>query len=84
MTRISGGRKTRKIQKALKEKLGITAEVWYEPINGPCIEMQGYCGGWYYNGVDQQGDHYEDVLGYNVQEAMTMIQLTADLRKTCR
>lgn len=79
--RRSGGRKTKLIQQALREKLGITADVWYEPINGPCIEMQGYAGGWYYSGVDEAGDHYEDVLGYNVAEALTMIQLTADLRK---
>ena len=74
-----GGKKSKIIAKALREKLGLqNVDVWYEPINGPCMEMQGYDGGWYYSDLDEPG--HEDVLGYTVDEALKMIDLNAKLR----
>lgn len=70
--RRTGGKKTKQIIEALKT-IGITnADVWYEPINGLPIEMQGYYGGWYYYDKDED---MEDCLGYNVEQALHMIEL---------
>ena len=75
------GPKAAKIKAALQEVLGdeeTVTDVWFEPINGPCMEMAGYAGGWYYT-TDEGG---EDCLGYNFDEAMEMIGLTKRLRES--
>jgi len=77
------GRKTIQLEKYIKEKLGIDAIVWYEPINGPCMEMQGYAGGWYYRDKeDLDESEYDDPswgepIGYNIKEAMNFIDITS-------
>lgn len=71
------GIKAEKIKKAIEEKLGETnVKVWYVPIHGPCIEMQGYAGGWFWSSDEYGGD----VLGRNFTIAMEMIDLKAHLR----
>lgn len=70
-----GGRKSKAIANALKEKMGISnADVWYEPIHGPCFEMSGYMGGWYYKDLDT--GHF-NAIGYNFQDAMEFIDLSS-------
>lgn len=72
--------KAQKIKAALQEMLGeeeTVTRVWYEPINGPCMEMQGYAGGWYYETAEGR----QDVLGYNIAEAMEMIRMMGESRK---
>lgn len=84
MTRRTGGRKSKRIEQYIRQKLGIASpRVWYEPINGPCMEMQGYAGGWYYRDADDEEDELDDFgepLGYTVEQALEMIDITARLR----
>ena len=72
------GQKAKKLWKlietVLQEKV---KDVWYEPIHGPCIEMSGYAGGWYY--ILENGR--EDCLGYNFEDAVEMINLQAKLQR---
>lgn len=71
------GSKAAKLKKLLETELGEkVVDVWYEPINGPCFEMQGYMGGWYY--ITEDGG--EDCLGYNFDSAVEMIRLLAKNR----
>ena len=66
------------LKKAIEEKLGETnVQTWYEPIHGPCFEMCGYEGGWYYSSDDTN----KEPLGYNIKEALEMVELSAELRK---
>lgn len=84
MTRRTGGRKTKLIEAAVREKLGVqNPRVWYEPINGPCMEMQGYAGGWYYldaDDIEDVADDFGEPLGYTVDQALEMIEITARMR----
>lgn len=51
-------------------------KVWYEPIKGPCMEMQGYAGGWMYEGLDGM----EDVIGgYTAEDAIRAIVVKGQL-----
>lgn len=71
------GRKAIKLQKYFKEKCGLDVRCWYEPINGPCMEMQGYAGGWYYQELDDEGSPFStgEPIGYSFDDAITMIDL---------
>ena len=74
------GRKADIIRKAIEEKLHEeNVRVWYEPIHGPCMEMAGYAGGWYWSNEDESA--FGEPLGYNLAEALAMVELTASLRK---
>lgn len=63
----------RAMEKATGRKI---LRVWYEPINGPCMEMQGYAGGWMYQ--DETGEN--TLGGYSAEEAVESIIVTARLR----
>ncbi len=64
--------KTKQLTAAISERLGHTRfRVWYEPVRGPCFEMQGYAGGWFVEGDDIG----ITPLGHNSREAMENIKL---------
>ncbi len=73
------GRKAILLERYIKEKLDEDVIAWYEPINGPCMEMQGYAGGWYCMPRHEKRG-WGEPLGYNFQEAKDHIDLTARLR----
>lgn len=65
-------RKTDKLRKAIEQQIGHTNfRVWYEPVHGPCFEMQGYAGGWYVEGEDVPFTP----LGYSIAEAVENVPL---------
>jgi hypothetical protein len=73
-------RKSDKIKNAI-ESLGETnVRVWYEPLHGPDMEMCGYAGGWFW----ENDDHTRDSLGYNLSEALKMVELESELRNIGR
>ena len=61
------------LEKALERPI---RRVWYVPIHRPCMEMQGYAGGWMYK--DDEG-HEDCIGGYSFMEAIEAIIVTAHL-----
>lgn len=62
---------------ALEKAIGRPVRrVWYVPIHGPCMEMQGYAGGWMY----EEEDGFQDCIGgYSAEEAIEAIVVKAQL-----
>lgn len=66
------------LKAALEKAKGIQVKrVWYEPLHGPCMEMQGYAGGWMYETTD--GREFT-IGGFTAVEAIEAIMVTASLR----